>query len=1142
MADPRESERRHVTVMFADVSGFTAMARAMDPEDVAELMNACLGILERTVVEHGGHVDKYIGDCVMALFGAPAAMEDAPRQAVNAAIVMLKRIAEFTGERGIADRVDVHVGINTGLVVYGDIGGASARDTTAMGDTVNIASRLRDVAGTQCIYVGPQTRHETAADFRYRRVLALQLKGVGGNYDAWEVLSRDPQRHRSLAGESGPGLASPLVGRDEALAAIERAARRLESGSGAVLAFTGEAGIGKSRLLLEMRRSSHVAEALCLEGRALRIGESRGLNAFADLLRCWADLRTGLVPDEQRAQVLAGLRALFGDSTPEVYPFLAVLAGFPLASEDARRVEGIDGEGMQRLITRNLLELLQRLSARVPLVVMFDDLHWADQSTLDLLLRLLGTMEHHPILFVLAMRPDVDSPSTAFVRTLRSRHPDRFVQVPLEPLDPKASSELLRERISFDERPDQTRRAILSRAEGNPFFIEEIIRSLVDVGAIRHTPEGLRVTGQLSGVEVPGTVQELVMDRVDRLPPAVREVLQSASVVGRRFPVRILQAVACPDGAGDSALQDALADLERRGFLERSPSGADHDYAFKHALAHETVYEGILRRKRREMHLAVGRMVEEMFAEQLHSHYASLAYHFSRAEDWPKASHYLLKAGDEAARSAASNEALRCFAEAASIHDRLHGEGTRPEERAEIEKKIGLACLGKGDLPEALDHIDRALALLGYSTPSGRLHVLWRLGADLAAIVRHLYLSPATARKREPPALVAAITELCFHKGKAQSTTAPQGYVLSMLPAIRAVGAWDFRGIEHACGVYSAGAALFAWSGLSFRIARRLSRAGSALVSTVPDSVIHGTMRFVAYYLEGDWAEANTLPESLVDDALRYGAFWEVNTYLGMHCERRIHQGRLLEGAAVIQRLEEIGDLYGYEFSHTNVCAMRTFLHFQAGHFDLALEAVERYYEVCSEEALILLALGTRARVLLALGRDDAATSAIEQGERLARAIGRQAAPYHLAPLRLARLEHDILRLEKAADGERRLLERAVAASRRLALGAVARIARDRPACYRAVARLEWNRGRRPAALDWWRRAMREAKALGALPELARAYREVGERLLAEGDTTLRVDGYGAEEMLERAIEFEARVEDEWRQSTGDATPEALSA
>lgn len=1111
--------------MFADVSGFTAMSRTMDPEDVTDLMNACFGILETAVLEHGGHVDKYIGDCVMALFGAPTAIEDASRQAVNAAICILERVAEFAQNRGISDRIDAHVGVNTGLVVYSDVGGEGTRDTTVMGDTVNVASRLRDVAGVQRIYVGPETHRETAQDFRYRRVPALKLKGVVGDYEAWEVLSRRPRRHRHAPGEAGSETLSPHVGREREMALVEEALDALAAGRGGIVAIRGDAGIGKSRLIREMRRSPHFGGSVCAEGCALRVGESQGLYPFVSLLRSWAGIDSEDSAAGARERLLKAVEVAIGPRAPEVLPFLVTLAGLDLSPDDERRLEGIDSDGLQRLLLRSLEEVFEGSAARAPLVLVLEDLHWADQTTLDLLLRLLEIVRRAPVLVVLAFRPEFETVERPLHEALRQRYGDVTTEIVLHPLDAKAAGAMLRERIRFDDRPDRTRREIFARTEGNPFFIEELIRSLIDQGAIRRAADGLHVTEHIAGIRVPGTIQELVMDRVDRLDSDSREVLQAASVVGRFFALSLLEKVV----TDRIEVTQALGRPVRMELVEALPREREADYGFRHSLAHETVYEAILRKRRREVHRQVAVGIEELYSERLRDFYATLAFHFSNAEDWEKASFYLLKAGDEAVRSTASDEALRCFTEAARIQDHLYGEGADVDVRADLEKKIGLACLNKGDLPSALEHFDRALEMLGHVVPRTPAQIALRVTADFLAILGHLYLRGDPFSRARPPERILKITELCFHKGKAQSTTAPQGYVVSMLPAIRAVGAYDFRGVGHACGVYSAGATLFAWSGISFRVARRMSKAGAVFIHTVPDSVIHETMKFVARFLEGDWADANTLPDELVENGLRYGAFWEVNTYLGMNCDRLIHQGRLGEAAQVLESIADLDRRFGYDFSRTNDRAMRAFLAMQVRRLDEARAAADRYYEVCNEEALNLLALATRARVQLLAGDRGGAETTLDQAEALGRAIGRQAAAYHLAPLRLARFTFDVEGLEAAGDrSDRARWRRRARASRRQLLAIVASIARDRPEAYRLCARHRWACGRRRSALRWWTRAIQEAERLGARPELARASRECGQLLADSGRSRTRVSGRTADELLERARVIEDELARAW--------------
>ncbi|HEY2774823.1 MAG TPA: adenylate/guanylate cyclase domain-containing protein [Candidatus Binatia bacterium] len=1117
-----KGERRHVAVMFADISGFTAISRTMDPEDVTDLANACFGILEKAVVDHGGHVDKYIGDCVMALFGAPVAIEDASRQAINAAICILDRIARFAESRGLAERIDAHAGINTGLVVYSDVGGGESRDTTAMGDTVNVASRLRDVAARQSIFVGGETHRESEADFHFRRVPGLKLKGVDGGYDAWEVLSRQPQLHRHRGFEAAGDASSTLVGRESELDALDAALSALVAGHGGIVAISGEAGIGKSRLVRELRHRPAFASVACVEGCALGSGEALPLYPFASLLRSWAGIDPVGPPPGSRSRMVEALDAVLGERAAEVYPFVATATGLPLSAEDSRRIDGIDNEGMQILVARSLEDLLEAVSRRIPMVLVFEDLHWSDESSRRLLFRLLNLAATERILFVLVFRSDGREAAAAIQDALRTKLADITVEIALRPLDSKAAGALLRDRIRFDDRPDRTRREILARTEGNPFFIEEMIRTLVDIGAIEHTAEGLRVTEHISDVKVPGTIQELVMERVDRLTHEVREVLQSAAVVGRTFGIPVLEGV-----ISDRSTIPAAIDYQvRMELIEPAPSREEDRYAFRHALAHETVYGAILRKRRRQLHREVGLRIEELYRERLEDYYATLAYHFSTAEEWDKASFYLVRAGDAASRSAASHEALRYYAEAARIHDSQQ-RGDK-QERAAIEKRIGLACLNKGDLPAALDHMDRALAMLGHSVPRGRFRVLWRQCADLAAILARLYLRVGRPARRAPSRSVVEITELLFHKGKAQSTTAPQGYVTSMLPAIRNVMSWDFSGTDHACGVYSAGATLFAWSGLSFRIARRLSKAGSSFIRTVPDAVIHETMKYVACYLEGDWSDARSLDPELVAVGLRYGEFWEVNTYLGMQCERLIHQGRYHDASLVIAEIRQLVAHYGYEFACTNECAMQAFLLLQRRELDAAMAAADRYYDACNEDALNLLALATRARIQVLAGQSAEAATMIEEAEAIARSVGRQAAAYHLSPLKLARLALDLERLERSSASESAVALRRVRNSRREALSMAAKIARDRPECYRLCARLERQRGRHAAARRWSELAIREAESLGANPDLARALRESAEALLAANRPGDRIAGSTAEALAARADRIEADLDYEW--------------
>jgi class 3 adenylate cyclase/predicted ATPase len=1111
-----DTERRRVTVLFADITGFTRMSERLPPTETYRAVNGCLAILHEVATKHGGSVEKYLGDCIMAVFGAPIAIEDAPRAAVNAAIEMRRRVREYNRTAALPTPLDIHVGINTGLGIAGDVSGPLLREFTLMGDAVSFASKLKDIAPAGRVWVGAETHRATRTHFSYEpaTIDGPQPEGPRGRrarpapaVTAWELRSERQRLHRDRAADGGRTLFSAMVGRDVELARLREQLGRAAGGTGAIVTIVAEAGLGKSRLVLETKGLPEAAPLRFLEARSISAGGALPYHPFVDLLRSWAsidDEDSEHVADEKLRRLLD---ELLTDRMAEHLPFVARLMGLPLTAEQEARLAGIDAEGMEKLIARSVRELFVAASRSRPLVVCFEDLHWADVSSLQLLLGLLPLAREHAIIFVLAARPHYET-SRRVLEACRDRLATLHVGITLERLGERDCALLLRNLIRYDDRSQTTRSLVLSRADGNPFFIEEVVRALIDAGAIERTPDGLRVTARIDEVHVPNTIQEVMMARVDRLPPAQREILQLGSVIGRTFAARLLTEVA----ERRDAVGEALAELVDRDLLEASVAGGEPGFAFKHALAQETIYQSILETTRRRLHADVAVTIERIFVDRLADYYGMLAYHFGRAESLEKATDYLMKAGDVAERIAASSEALSYFSEAARLYDVLHGDAADPQIKAFLEKRIGLAYLNKGDLPAALDRFDRALAHLGERDPATVARTARRLAGDVGAVLFHVYLRGGRPRVAPPDARTRELIDIIFHKGKAQSTSAPQGYVLSMLRGIRRLGAVDPQGIEQACGIYGACAALFAFSGLSFDLSARFLRMSKALVRNVRDELGYRTMAFLHHYLAGDWSEEHTIDGALIAEGLRHGAFWEINTYLGLDCERRICQGRFDEARALIARLARIGDEYGYGFVRSNEYFMTAYLALQERDLPAASAALNLYYGERSEQALNLLALGTRCEIETLQGDLAAATASSLEAEEIRVRLGRQAAPYHSAPQYLGRW---LLALESWESGhDARPTRRHVSRLARSALGIARSIARERPRALRLMARQSWLFGRRRAAVRWWNRGIRESERLGARPELARICAEAAARL---GETSVRVRGLDASSLAARA-------------------------
>ena len=669
-----EGERRQVTILFADVSGSTAMAEDMDPEDVAAVMDGALEGLIEPVYRYEGTLARLMGDAVLAFFGAPVAHEDDAERAVRAALDMQAAAAAYARqlkeERGLD--FAVRVGINTGTVVAGEIGSDLRVEYTAIGDAVNLAQRVENAAQPGTVLISADTHHLVQPLFDVRPLGPIQVRGRGEPVRVYQVL-RPRSGRVSVRGLEG--LDSPLVGRDEERAALQACLERLLAGKGSVVFIVGEAGIGKSRLVAEVRRQAGVgAQGLAspqwFEGRCLSYRQSLSYGPFLEIVRDWA----GIAPGDTEAQSLARLRqrldGLAGQEAVDLLPYLASLLRLPLPEELAGRVRHLDGEMLRRRLYMALLDLLQFLARQRPLVVVLEDLHWADDVSLDLLCHLIPIVAAVPLLLCLMHRPLADDAHRRPWQVAQERVPERCTRIRLRRLSDQDSRQLVSNLLDVRELPPPVVKTILTKAEGNPFFVEEIIRSLIDNGAVVRDDGGWRATPLVECITVPDTLQGVIMARLDRLHDETRRLLQKAAVIGRIFSYPVLACVlrraAAPEvhAPSEDLLREHLLTLQAAGLIRRR---SEEEYIFKHALTQEVAYRSLLRARRRELHGLVGDCLEQHLAGSLPEHYSLLAQHYSLSERREKALRYLLLAGDQARRTYANEEAQISYSKALEL-------------------------------------------------------------------------------------------------------------------------------------------------------------------------------------------------------------------------------------------------------------------------------------------------------------------------------------------------------------------------------------------------------------------------------------------------------------------------------------------
>ncbi len=722
-----EGERKLVTVMFCDIANSTPLAASVGAEAMHGMLNRFFDLALADVHRYEGTINQFLGDGFMALFGAPIAHEDHARRALLAALSIQQRVRGMDGAAN--GEIQLRMGLNTGMVVVGQIGDNLRMDYTAVGDTTHLAARLQSRADPGTIRVAEGTRHAAAAHFAFKHLGRQTLKGIAEPVDVFEPLG-EKAGGDAVANPQLAGVGLPLVGRQQELAALSRDFCEPGQRHGRVVLIRGEPGAGKSRLLAEARRQMP-QRVLCLEGRAVSFGRSLSYWPFMQVLRAALEITEGDAEAEALRKLEAQGQSLFGPQAAEVVPYLATLLSIGLSGEHEKRVKFLDAQAMKRQVFLSMRQLFERLAQRQPVLVVLEDWHWVDQSSVSLLEHLLPLAASEPLSFWLTSRSEPTAPLEHLRQSTTGLPGMHFEEIVLSPLSEEHSGALIGAIIGTPGLPQTVHEQIQRRTAGNPFFIEEVIRALVGDGTLTRDPRdgSWRLARPLAEVSIPDTVHALLQARIDRLEDSVKSVLKLASVIGRSFFVRVLKSV-CE--AGDD-VEGGLGRLENEQFVQLLERLPELEYVFRHALVQEAAYDSILGERRKAIHRSVARAIESLFADRRDEYASLLAYHFARAEDWPSAQVYLLAAGDQAGRIAADAEALEHYRQAEATFMKVAARDLTPLLRASMERKLGQAFYGIGNYDEAVAHLTNALAYLGIDYPKSRAGVRFAIARHIGA-------------------------------------------------------------------------------------------------------------------------------------------------------------------------------------------------------------------------------------------------------------------------------------------------------------------------------------------------------------------------------------------------------------------------
>ncbi len=690
-----EGERKQVTVLFADLKGSMELLADRDPEDARALLDAVLTRMMEAVHRYEGTVNQVMGDGIMALFGAPLALEDHALRACYAALAIQNSIKSFAEEARREHGVEVHirVGLNSGEVVVQAIGSDLRMDYTAVGQTVNLASRMEQLAQPGSIRLTADTLRFAEGFIQAEPLGPVPIKGMSEAVEVFELTGATSGRTRFQATAAG-GL-TKFVGRRNELEDLQGALNKAEEGHGQIFATVAEAGVGKSRLYWEFTRSHRTKDWMVIESGSVSYGKATAYKPVIDLLKAYFSVEDSDDHRRIREKVTGKVLTLDESLTPAIPPVLSLLEvpiedeGWTNLDPPQRRQRTLDG----------VKGLLLREAKVQPLCLVFEDLHWIDTETQALLDSLIESLPGARALLLVNYRPEYEHgwANMSFYTRLR-----------LDPLSSEGAEELLAAILGGDPALDPLKKLLIERTEGNPFYLEESVQTLIESEALVGAPGAYLLTEEVSKIQVPSTVQAILAARMDRLPPEEKRLLQTASVIGTHMSCPLLAAIA---EMSEEELNRGLSALQASEFLYETNLFPEREFTFKHALIHEVTYGSLVQETKRALHALVIEAYERVYPDRLSEHLDTLAHHLVRGEVWSKASKYfrpvlsmspdIWGTGDHMQTIELGQRDL-----ASAANYRNFGL----EVMASL--RVGLACHALGDYPRAEELFGRNVAML----------------------------------------------------------------------------------------------------------------------------------------------------------------------------------------------------------------------------------------------------------------------------------------------------------------------------------------------------------------------------------------------------------------------------------------------
>lgn len=1086
---------RFVSVLFTDLSNYTSLAELLNPEDLKQLMNLILGGAASVIKEYGGQVVRVIGDEIMAIFGLSIIQDDDAVCAIQAAFKIHQSNAEirkqYRNKAGVS--LQMHSGISSGMIVVGKSEVQNGVDGFS-GLDINIASRLAEKAGPGEILVGHDTYQLAKANFEFKEIGNHIFQGSSISIPVHRVV-----RPVISPPESGLWIrqkkSTVLVGREKELSQAENLLNKSGTDHGIFMEIVGEPGVGKTAFVYELLKKSFFNGCQILEGRACSIGQNWNYHLFVACMSSTVGIIASDPEEIGRQKIEKFVMPYLMPEQADVLVHILRFMGFDQFATDITQAT-YNQQGIQdSLIIRSIKVLFSQMSNLRPLVIILEDIQWADPSSLNLMYRLFSLSKESPVFFIVTRRLDLSGSTEHVDALIPPGSSDLYARIRLHPLDENQSETLLESIAPVIDRKSALKAMIIKKSGGNPLYLHEIVRDCTDNGLMLSGKYEVEKVDHFVHFTAPLMLKQVIASRLDRLQKQEYATISVAAVLGITFHDIILKDI-CDDR---TKVKESLFNLEKQGLIERALDGDSGNYSFSNVLIQEIAYEMILPSRRKLLHIAVARSMEKNYLDRIHHFYGHLAYHFSRGGDIKLSERYLHLSGKMALSVSAPVEALKYFQEALKYY--RSGGSTDPDQTRMIELKtdIAVSFFNKGMYSESLRYLGEVLEYNGIRI-SGTFLKKRMTAYFLFLKVFFLTLIPNWQGRKSPNNRERKILWLYSLRIISLSMSTPHGNIGESLHLLNLLFQYNLRNWHQSPTIFAVPIRAFLWHGRFFSYCRKLLTFIEKLsAETESECSLVNTINLYCFFA-GRWKDFQIYNKKIVQNALHQGRIMDVANYLIYNGLLLTEKGRYDDAKKIIDQLSGISDEFEHDLVRLYATELRATLLVKWRYFEKAQRIIAdglQFAKKMNANAYLNYFYTLEAKIHL-LKKDVAeAENSLNNAEIFIGDV--ETAPSYYVPYLIVKSMLQVALYEQGAHRYQNITKQKMRGDIMANIKLLARrtrcVAGEQTEAARIIASSYWYMGRTRKAIWWWKQSIATGQRLAANLELAFSFHEIGTRL-----------------------------------------------